>query len=177
MASVTVLSILYSLIVFLPSIAVAVRRLHDTGRSGKNLLIALIPLIGGIIVIVWLAQKSSEGRNMYNPIEPVNDDVAVESSSSSITAFSTDVSNSIVQLVLIWMLSNSLFWILMTYLYPDIRMSQEVRIVSTVLSFFWSAIPLILSFALSNRKWRTTFIVLGCLSMLYGIYRIVEQGY
>ncbi|MDR7335280.1 DUF805 domain-containing protein [Roseateles asaccharophilus] len=46
---------------FLPSLAVAVRRLHDTDRSGWWLLIGFIPLIGGIILIVLLAQEGKGG--------------------------------------------------------------------------------------------------------------------
>mgnify|MGYP001225580930 CR=1 FL=1 len=51
---------LYSLFIILPSLAVAVRRLHDTGRSGLWYLISFIPLVGGIIVLVFTCQDSVE---------------------------------------------------------------------------------------------------------------------
>jgi uncharacterized membrane protein YhaH (DUF805 family) len=57
---------LYSLAVLLPSIAVGVRRLHDTGRSGWWLLLVLIPLVGPIILIVFLASGSQPGTNKYD---------------------------------------------------------------------------------------------------------------
>ena len=63
--------ILYILAVFVPSLAVAVRRLHDIGRSGWFLLIGLIPIIGGLWLL-WLACKDSQpGNNLYgvNPKE------------------------------------------------------------------------------------------------------------
>src|SRR5438105_5639572 len=50
------LSWVYSLAVLVPSIAVSVRRLHDTGRSGWWLLIGLIPLIGFIVLLVFFFQ-------------------------------------------------------------------------------------------------------------------------
>ncbi|MDO3383364.1 DUF805 domain-containing protein [Gilvimarinus algae] len=53
-----VLGTLYSLIVLIPSIAAAVRRLHDSGRSGWWVLIGLIPVLGFIVLIVLLAQPS-----------------------------------------------------------------------------------------------------------------------
>jgi len=56
---------LYGLAVLLPSLAVAVRRLHDTNRSGWWLLISLVPLIGGIWLLVLLAMDSSLGSNQY----------------------------------------------------------------------------------------------------------------
>ena len=50
----------------LPTLAVAVRRLHDTSRSGWWILIALIPVIGGIILLVFYIQDS-HGDNQYGP--------------------------------------------------------------------------------------------------------------
>jgi uncharacterized membrane protein YhaH (DUF805 family) len=61
-----VLSTLYSLAIFLPSLAVGVRRLHDTGRSGLWLLIVFIPLIGFIILLVFFCEDSKE-NNQYGP--------------------------------------------------------------------------------------------------------------
>ena len=57
------LSSLYMLAMFVPSISMGARRLHDTGRSGWWQLIALIPLIGIIVLIVFLAQESKATEN------------------------------------------------------------------------------------------------------------------
>ena len=56
---------LYSLAVLIPSLAVAARRLHDTDRSGWWQLIALIPLIGFIILLVFLCSDSKPGENRF----------------------------------------------------------------------------------------------------------------
>jgi uncharacterized membrane protein YhaH (DUF805 family) len=61
------LSTIYALGVFIPSLAVGVRRLHDTNRSGWWLLIALVPLIGLIVLIVFFVQDSQPGANEYGP--------------------------------------------------------------------------------------------------------------
>jgi uncharacterized membrane protein YhaH (DUF805 family) len=53
--------------VLIPSLAVAVRRLHDTGRSGWWLLIGLIPVIGAIVLLVFLVMDSQPGDNEYGP--------------------------------------------------------------------------------------------------------------
>jgi uncharacterized membrane protein YhaH (DUF805 family) len=53
------LGTIYSILVFIPGLAVAIRRLHDTNRSGWFLLLGFIPVVGQIILIVFLAQKSS----------------------------------------------------------------------------------------------------------------------
>lgn len=61
------LHVLYSLAVLVPCLAVSVRRLHDTNRSGWWLLLALIPLIGAIVLIVFYAQDSDPGENQFGP--------------------------------------------------------------------------------------------------------------
>ena len=65
------LAYLWSLAVFIPSLAVSVRRLHDIGRSGWWLLLSLIPLVGSIILIIWCCFDSQPGANQYgsNPKE------------------------------------------------------------------------------------------------------------
>ena len=58
---------LYSLAVFLPGLALAVRRLHDTGRTGWWMLIGLIPVIGWIVLLVFFVTDSQPGSNQYGP--------------------------------------------------------------------------------------------------------------
>ena len=65
------LFVLYSLATLVPWIAVNVRRLHDTGKSGGNLFLNLIPLIGRIWYIVLVASNGDIGPNKYGP-DPKN---------------------------------------------------------------------------------------------------------
>ncbi|MDA8401056.1 MAG: DUF805 domain-containing protein [Ferrimicrobium sp.] len=60
-----VIYFLYDIAEIVPSLALTVRRLHDTDHSGAWILIALIPLVGTIILIVFLAQRSTPGTNRY----------------------------------------------------------------------------------------------------------------
>ncbi len=64
--NVGVIGSIASLALLLPSIAVAIRRLHDTSRSGWWILIGLIPIVGWIILIVFYCQDS-HGENEYGP--------------------------------------------------------------------------------------------------------------
>ena len=61
------LSSLYTLAVFVPGLAVCWRRLHDIGKSGGYYFIVLIPLVGWILLIVWLCQDSVPGSNQCGP--------------------------------------------------------------------------------------------------------------
>ena len=62
-----IVSGLYGLAILIPSLAMSFRRLHDTGKSAWYLLLGLIPAVGEIILIVFLAQPSQDGDNQYGP--------------------------------------------------------------------------------------------------------------
>jgi uncharacterized membrane protein YhaH (DUF805 family) len=66
-AGMGVLSGIYALAVLIPGIAVAIRRLHDSDRTGWWVLIALIPIIGPIVLIFFLIQDSTPGENRFGP--------------------------------------------------------------------------------------------------------------
>jgi uncharacterized membrane protein YhaH (DUF805 family) len=59
------LSMIASLALILPNLAVAVRRLHDTDRSGWWLLLSLVPVIGTLLLLYFLVQQSTEGGNRF----------------------------------------------------------------------------------------------------------------
>jgi uncharacterized membrane protein YhaH (DUF805 family) len=61
------LSGIAGVVLFLPNLAAAVRRLHDTDRSGWWWLIALIPIIGAIVLVVFLASSGTRGVNRFGP--------------------------------------------------------------------------------------------------------------
>jgi uncharacterized membrane protein YhaH (DUF805 family) len=63
----SILTGLLSLGLLLPNLGVAVRRLHDIGRSGWWILIGLVPILGWILLIYWYAQPGTPGTNEYGP--------------------------------------------------------------------------------------------------------------
>ncbi len=65
------LTLLLMLAIILPNLAVGIRRLHDTGRSGWWMLIAFIPLIGTLILLYFFVQASEEGENLYGAEDPL----------------------------------------------------------------------------------------------------------
>jgi uncharacterized membrane protein YhaH (DUF805 family) len=64
---INLVAIVYSLGTFIPNLAVTVRRLHDTNRSGWWYFISMVPFIGGIILLIYLIEDSSPGDNQYGP--------------------------------------------------------------------------------------------------------------
>lgn len=61
------LNTLVSLALLLPSLAVGVRRLHDSNRSGWWLLIGIVPLVGWLILLIWLCRRGDAGPNRFGP--------------------------------------------------------------------------------------------------------------
>ena len=59
--------VLFDLALLVPSLAVCWRRLHDIGRSGAYYFFVLIPLVGWILLLVWMCQDSQPGENQYGP--------------------------------------------------------------------------------------------------------------
>ena len=62
----TILGAVFSLATLIPSLAAGVRRLHDTNRSGWWMLLNFIPIIGWIVIIVWMATEGSPEANQYD---------------------------------------------------------------------------------------------------------------
>ena len=71
--------LLYVLAMLIPGLAVAVRRLHDVGKSGWFMFIALIPIIGGIWLLILMCTEGVAGANQYgeNPKEVVQEDLVI----------------------------------------------------------------------------------------------------
>ena len=64
---VNLLSSLLSLVLFLPGLGVSIRRLHDIGKSAWWYLIIFVPMIGWIILLVFMCKDSFPGPNQYGP--------------------------------------------------------------------------------------------------------------
>ena len=64
-SKIQLISSIWSLVTFLPSLAVGVRRLHDADRSGWWLLLVFIPLIGFVVLIVFWCLEGTRGSNCF----------------------------------------------------------------------------------------------------------------
>ncbi len=59
------LSWIFNIATVIPSVAVAARRLHDTDRSGWWQLLAFVPIIGWILLLIWMCQRGTSGSNRF----------------------------------------------------------------------------------------------------------------
>lgn len=67
MISVGTPAMIFGLAVFVPTLAVIVRRLHDIGRSGVWVLLGFVPVIGGIVVLILMLMDTQPEANQYGP--------------------------------------------------------------------------------------------------------------
>lgn len=62
-----ILLVIFVLAIFIPSLAVQVRRFHDQDKSGWFVLLGLIPFVGGLIVLVFMLMEGTKGPNRFGP--------------------------------------------------------------------------------------------------------------
>lgn len=68
---------LYGLLVWTPSMAVLIRRLHDTGHSGWWFFIMLVPLVGVFILLYLMIKKGTPEENCYGPVPAASSSVGI----------------------------------------------------------------------------------------------------
>jgi uncharacterized membrane protein YhaH (DUF805 family) len=71
-----IIAMIYGLAVLVPSIAVTIRRFHDTDRSGWWILVSLIPFVGALILIVFMCLEGTPGDNRFGPSPKAGDPLA-----------------------------------------------------------------------------------------------------
>lgn len=67
MTMIPIVNLIWFFAGIIPGLAISVRRLHDLGKSGWNLLFMLIPFVGGILLLIWFCQDGQTGTNEYGP--------------------------------------------------------------------------------------------------------------
>lgn len=65
--------LLYIIITFIPSLAVTIRRLHDTGKSGWMYLLILVPIVGPIVIFIFLVTDGQPDSNKWGPNPKLNE--------------------------------------------------------------------------------------------------------
>lgn len=158
--------ILYALVAFIPGLAVATRRLHDVGKSGWYLFLALIPIIGAIWLIVLFATDSEPEENFYgeNPKEsPVAPFINDETSNTKIIVASV-----------IWLFINRLFWAVISKYSEEFYSSSYYRYFNEINILIWAFFPLFLSLAVKNYKWKIALLLLSTIYMMYNFIELVK---
>lgn len=157
--------IVYSLVAFIPGLALSVRRLHDTGRKGSFLFIALLPFLGAIWLLILFLMKGDDDENDYGE-KPINSEIA---------NFITDTkTNTIILCIsLLWIFMNRIFWAVVTKFWDNYYQSESFKLLNEVINSLWMFSPLLLSLIIPNRKLKIIFIIGSVLYMIFCFYELV----
>jgi uncharacterized membrane protein YhaH (DUF805 family) len=153
---------LYAIAVLIPGLAVAVRRLHDVGKSGWMILIALIPIIGAIWLLVLMVTDSNPGENEYgaNP-KDIQTNKLLEIKS---------IGDTLILIVVIWMFVMRLFYAI--YFMPQDIYSDflSYTYINIPINLIWSGVPITLAFAIKDKSKKILSFILGGIYLLLGLY-------
>ena len=161
--------ILYSLVVLVPGLALVVRRLHDTGKSGWNMLWSLIPFAGAIYLLVLMLTDSTPGPNKYGP-NPKEENGVQPVESSHIQSTKSDM---IILVIVIWMLFNRLLWTIMPFVYEKFYISDWYLYLNGFIGLIGSAVPIALAFVVLEKSKRTLLLILGGIYFAYGVVQSI----
>lgn len=160
------LYLLYILFAFIPGLALTVRRLHDVGRKGLFILIALLPVIGSIWLLVLFLTKSDDDENDYGE-KPINSDVA--------EFINDDKTNTyLLVLSLIWLFINKIFWSITSKYMESLYQNEIFKHCADISNLGWLFFPILLSLSIKTPKWKIIFLVFSVIYMVYGFYEIVR---
>ena len=163
--------ILYSSVVLVPGLAVTVRRLHDVGKSGWMLLIALIPIVGGMWLLVLYLIDSNSDENIYgeNPNKVLsNGFIANDSIGDTLILISVIwmIFNLFFSGISLTMISKSHYDFFSTLLYKTIRM---------YLNIIWMFLPLSIAFAVKNKSIQIALFIVGASYLIYELMPVFMQ--
>lgn len=162
--------IIYSIVVFIPSLTVTVRRLHDLGKSGWMILISLIPIVGGIWLFVLLAMDGDSGDNDYGEDPKIFSDIDVDSNCDSLILFA-----------LIWIFINKIIFAIVPRFIESIDIIWWYKSLGIFMGIIWLVVPISLAAVVKDKTKRIVLFVLGGLYFIYGIYEVlmpfIEQFY
>ena len=161
---------LYILFAFLPGLAVAVRRLHDLGKSGWMVLVSLIPIAGSIWLIILFATEGDKGDNEYGP-----DSKETTESTPEDAMVKDETSDTILLVVLIWMFVSHFYYSLFQFFDIDFYDSDVFRITSRLIRMIWAFIPLILAFNVKSPNKRIVVFILGGIYLLHGLFMMLKE--
>jgi uncharacterized membrane protein YhaH (DUF805 family) len=157
---------LYAIFIFIPGLAVTVRRLHDIGKSGWMLLISLLPIVGAIWLLVLLLTNSQHEENEYGESPKLISDEELISDENS--------KDTILLVVIFWMIFSRLFWSLIPKFMDNVFLEGWFKLANTCVGIVWAFIPIVLSLTIKNKSKRLLLIILGIIYLISTLFEIVK---
>ena len=159
------LYILYFLFSIIPSLSIAVRRLHDVGKSGSYLFLALIPLAGLYLIALYCTESEDE-ENVYGD-KPVNSDIAefIQDSKTSTTILIS---------YLLWIFLSKIIWSMIIGSSERFYENPFYKYFNVFSNLIWMFLPIFLSLSVRNHKWKIILLICSVGYMLFEFYEFVK---
>ena len=158
--------LVYAGVILIPTLTVTLRRLHDVGSRGWMLFIILIPVIGMIWLLTLLVTDSQEEKNVFGS-NPKSD-----AKKKPVRELSGDT---IIIIVVGWMLLGRLFYMLTLKYIPDFLATTTFAISHRLIALIWAFIPITLAFAVRDKAKQFILFIVGGIYLLYGLYSLIMQ--
>jgi len=159
--------IVYSIFIFLPALAVTIRRLHDTNRSGWNILFGIIPGIGTIYLFYLLALEGDEGDNYYLPDDSQKELIPLHDNDQ--------YKDTILTLIVIYLFIAGLFWFIISKFHINYYESSWYKAIGSIELLIWGFIPLCLALLIKSETKRIIAIIVAVLFCLLSLFRLIEH--
>jgi len=153
---------LYAIFIFVLGLAVTVRRLHDVGKSGWMMMIALLPVVGTVWLLVLLTTNSQTEENEYGKSPKLNENEELISEGNS--------KDTIQIAVIFWMIFSRLFFSLIPKIVNNVFLEGWFILANTLIAIVWAFIPIVLSLTIKNKSKRLILIIIGCIYLIYSIF-------
>ena len=157
---------IYTLAVTIPSIAVSVRRLHDSGNKGWMILTGLIPLLGQIWFLYLMLKDGDEGKNQFG-VDPKD--------STTGDLVSTEYTDTALTFTILWMILINLFYWLLPEWSPEYYSQMWFQKLTIVINFVWSLLPILIAIAIRNKTMQIILFGIGALYLIYGWVQLLVE--
>ena len=151
---------IYLLAVLIPGLAVAVRRLHDVGKSGAMILISLVPIIGGIWLLILLLTDSNSGENKYG-INP--NDISEKGE----LIYNESINNIIFIFIICFFLEQLIRFLAFNNYIMRGSNYEFLMPLRKVLFFIITVAPIVFSTVIKNKSKRVVALILSVSCLLY----------
>lgn len=165
----------YTLAFFIPGLAVAVRRLHDVGKSGWMVLISLIPLVGAIWLLILMVTEGQPEENEYGPAPKPTEHY--ENTDDVITTERDHTADNILLIVVGWFLASKIIWFFIPFIIE--KVGGDVQTYYTFVSLFTQIITAAtitaLGYVVKNKTKQTIVYIVGAVYFFLTIVFTVIQ--
>lgn len=158
------ISLIYTILVFIPVLAATVRRLHDVNKNGILAMLAFIPVFGWIWLLALLVTETIA-------LEDKSEAEQKENHNGHKTKYLN--ADTIIIIAFGWMFFFRAFYAISLRYVPEFYSSVTFLVANKFIGLIWACIPLALAFAIKEKPKRLILFIMGGIYLAYSLYTII----